>query len=204
MINPPFFNDVPVISLKDPLAEVLGASFDGDLTYSYTDVVKLAGHSCPTVAGAYLMVLKGLSTLYGGETPVRGEIKVYVKGILGDGVVGVIANVASMITGATDIGGFHGLGGKYDRRHLLFYDADLTGDMELERFDNGDRVVLTYDPFVVPNDPRISQWMKEILSGKADKEIRESFRLAWQERVKNILLDYREDPRLIQCSRKPL
>lgn len=204
MINPPFFNDVPVMTLKDPLAEVLGASLDGNLTYSYADVVKLAGHSCPTVAGAYLMVLKGLSTLYGDEIPVRGEIKVYIKGILGDGVVGVIANVASMITGATDIGGFHGLGGKYDRRHLLFYDADLAGDMELERLDNGDRVVLTYDPFVVPNDTRLSQWMKEILSGEASKEIRELFQLTWQERVRNILFDYREDSLLIQCVRKPL
>lgn len=204
MINPPFFNDVPVMTLKDPLAEILGASLDGNLTYSYADVVKLAGHSCPTVAGAYLMVFKGLNALYGDEIPVRGEIKVYIKGVLGDGVVGVIANVASMITGATDIGGFHGLGGKYDRRALLFYDADLPGDMVLERTDNAQKVVLTYDPFVVPNDPRISQWMKEILSGEANKETRESFRLGWQERVKNILFDYREDSRLIQCVRKPL
>ncbi len=200
MINPPFFNNVPSITLSDPLAEVLGASMNGKLTYTYMDVVKLAGHSCPTVAGTYLMLLKGLSRLYEGKTPIRGEIKVYIKGVLGDGVVGVIANIASMITGATERGGFHGLGDKYDRRNLMVYDAELTGDMILQRLDNGNSVVLTYDPFVVPNDIRISQWMKAIIAGEANEQIREFFKFAWQDRVRNILFDYREDSKLIQCS----
>lgn len=199
MINPPFFSNVPSITLRDPLAEVLGASMNGKFTYTYTDVVKLAGHSCPTVAGAYLMLLKGLNSLYGDTTPVRGEIKVYIKGVFGDGVVGVIANIASMITGATDIGGFHGLGDKYDRRNLLIYDVDLTGDMILQRLDNGNSVVLTYDPFVIPNDTRISQWMKAIIAGEANEQVREFFKYAWQERVRNILFDYREDAKLIRC-----
>ena len=121
MKTPDFFNEVTSITMCDPLAGVLGATEDGMIDYTYTDVVKLAGHSCPTVAGAYLMVQKGLKELYGDETPIRGEIKVLMNGKLGDGVVGIIANVASMITGATDIGGFHGLGGKFDRRQLLFY-----------------------------------------------------------------------------------
>ncbi len=112
MTTPDFFNDVAPIVIYDPLSELLGAASNGIIDYTYRDVVKLAGHSCPTVAGAFLMVQEGLKALYGGETPVRGEIKVLMKGKLGDGVVGVIANVASMITGATDIGGFHGLGGE--------------------------------------------------------------------------------------------
>lgn len=111
MKTPDFFSLIPSITLIDPLAEVLGAAENGIVEYFYEDVVKLAGHSCPTVAGAYLMVRLGIQSLYSEKTPVRGEIKVLIKGKLGDGVVGVIANVASMITGATEKGGFHGLEG---------------------------------------------------------------------------------------------
>ena len=42
---PGFFDDVPHIAVHDPLAQFLGASEDGVIEYSYTDVVKLAGHS---------------------------------------------------------------------------------------------------------------------------------------------------------------
>ncbi|MGA9046504.1 hypothetical protein [Sulfuricurvum sp.] len=198
MSSPIFFNNVPTITLYDPLAEVLGAASDGIFHYTYTDVVKLAGHSCPTVAGAYLMVCKGLGLLYGEAFPLRGEIRVTIKGNLGDGVVGVIANVASMITGATEKSGFHGLGGRFDRRNLLFFDSDMTADMALERLDSGEKVMLTYDPGIIPSDARMAAWLKMTLSGEADSQVREWFRSAWQERVKNILIDFREDFRLIQ------
>ena len=41
--------------MRDPLARFLGAAEDGVIEYTYADTVKLAGHSCPTVASAYLM-----------------------------------------------------------------------------------------------------------------------------------------------------
>ena len=63
MTLPDFFNQAPKITLRDPLAQFLGATPDGLLTYAYEDAVKLCGHSCPTVAGAYLMVLKGVQAL---------------------------------------------------------------------------------------------------------------------------------------------
>jgi hypothetical protein len=199
MTNPNFFNDVVPIVMRDPLAEVLGAASNGTIEYTYTDVVKLAGHSCPTVAGAFLMMQKGLKTLYGEEIPVRGDIKVLMKGKLGDGVVGVIANVASMITGATDIGGFHGLAGKFDRRQLLFYEQDIASEMALERVDTGVRVDLSYDPSSVLSDPRMGELLPQIMSGRADDTARELFGLLWQDRVKRILIENRNDPRLVQC-----
>lgn len=52
MHYPAFFDDVPAIRLYDPLAEFLGAVDDGVIEYRYLDAVKLAGHSCPTVASA--------------------------------------------------------------------------------------------------------------------------------------------------------
>ena len=45
----------PAIAVYDALAAFLGACDDGLITYRYIDAVRLAGHSCPTVAGAYLM-----------------------------------------------------------------------------------------------------------------------------------------------------
>ena len=44
------------IRLREPLAETLGAfTREGALLeYSFVDAVKLAGHSCPTVTGAFM------------------------------------------------------------------------------------------------------------------------------------------------------
>lgn len=50
MNYPPFFADIPKIVMRDPLAALLGAAQDGVIEYAYLDAVKLAGHSCPTVA----------------------------------------------------------------------------------------------------------------------------------------------------------
>ena len=69
MTYPAFFDAVPTLTLHDPLADLLGAVSDGLMTYGYTDAVKLAGHSCPTVAGAYLMTLKALGRLYPDGPP---------------------------------------------------------------------------------------------------------------------------------------
>jgi len=198
MTTPEFFNDVAPIIVRDPLSEVLGAASNGLIDYTYRDVVKLAGHSCPTVAGAFLMVQEGLRLLYGDEIPVRGEIKVLMKGTLGDGVVGVIANVASMITGATDVGGFHGLAGKFDRRQLLFYDADIEGEMAFERVDSGARVALSYNPSCVSGDSRMGELLPLIASGRADSAARELFGMLWQDRVKRILIDNKNDARLLK------
>ena len=67
----PFFNQAPSIQLYDPLAQFLGATPDGVLEYHYADAVKLCGHSCPTVASAWLMVIKALAALYSpDELPV--------------------------------------------------------------------------------------------------------------------------------------
>ncbi|MFA6189102.1 MAG: hypothetical protein WC680_07465 [Sulfuricurvum sp.] len=199
MKTPEFFKNIPSITLRDPLAEVLGAAENGILTYTYEDIVKLSGHSCPTVAGAYLMVQKGLESLYGKEIPVRGAIKVHLKGKLGDSVVGVISNVASMITGATDISGFHGLAGKFDRRNLLSYEADITGEIALERVDTQNKVILSYDPSFVAPDPRMGPLLSQIASGSTNEELRVLFATLWQDRVKRILINSREDDRLIQC-----
>lgn len=187
------------INLYDPLFDLLGSSTNGLMTYTYEDVVKLTGHSCPTASGAFLMVKKGLEELYGDETPLRGGIKAVVQGKLGDGVVGVISSVVSYITGATDISGFHGLGGNYDRRGLLSYDENLDAQMLLQRVDTGKSVKITYNPQLVPPAPQMQQLMQMVLSGNADEKIKKDFQDVWQGRVQNILAAFNTNPNLITC-----
>ena len=50
---PAFFDQVPRLVVRDPLADFLGAAEGGVLDYGYADAVRMAGHSCPTVASAY-------------------------------------------------------------------------------------------------------------------------------------------------------
>lgn len=194
---PFFFKSIPELTLYDPLADMLGAASEGIMTYSYAECVKLAGHSCPTVAGTYLMLLKGLKLLYPDTIPKRGEIRVLMSGKLGEGVVGVMANIASFVTGATDISGFHGLGGKFDRRNLLLFEANIEGDLALERIDTEERVSLTYNPKMIPTDPKIGEWLELIVRDKVDSELKKLFQNSWQDRVKSILIEYVDHPGLV-------
>jgi len=100
MSYPAFFDAVARITLYDPLAEFLGTAGNGRIEYGYLDAVKLAGHSCPTVAGAYLMTRQALGRLYPDGLPERGGIRVEFGAAQTDGVTGVIAAVAGLLTGA--------------------------------------------------------------------------------------------------------
>lgn len=114
---------MPPIILRDRLAEFLGAADGGLIEYHYADVVRLAGHSCPTVAGAYLMTSRALKALYGDDMPERGDIRVDFRESQAAGVVGVTASVIGMLTGAAGIGGFKGLAGNFSRRDLLRFES---------------------------------------------------------------------------------
>jgi hypothetical protein len=116
---PEFFDEAPSIRRRDPLAAFLGAARDGVLEYGYADGVRLAGHSCPTVASAFLMARAALAALYGSEVPERGGVRVEMRDAAQEGVTGVIANVVSLVTGATVDTGFKGIGGQFDRSRLL-------------------------------------------------------------------------------------
>lgn len=110
---PDFFDAAPVITLRDPLAQFLGAVNGGIMGYRYLDAVRLTGHSCPTVARAFLMTRAALSALHAGKLPVRGETQVDFRDGLPDSTTGVVANVVDLITGAAGPGGFKGLGSRF-------------------------------------------------------------------------------------------
>ncbi len=188
MKYPDFFDEVEPIDMYDPLAETLGAVEDGRFTYSYLDMVKLAGHSCPTVAGAWIMTSIGLKKLYGDELPVRGEIRVQMRGALDEGVEGVIGSCIGFITGAANEGGFKGLGGRMARNNRLIYGVEMEGEVRLSRLDNGESVELAYNPSMVPGNPEQQILMQKVLQGIADQDEKRRFAQLWQERVKRILL----------------
>ncbi|WOE70685.1 FmdE family protein [Hydrogenimonas thermophila] len=188
MNYPAFFDEVEPIETIDPLADVLGAIDNGRITYNYIDMVKLAGHSCPTVAGAWLMCKIGLKELYKDKLPVRGNVKVELKGSLDEGVTGVTGSCIGLVTGAANEGGFKGLNGKMARNNRLFYGIDMEKEVRLTRLDTNDSVELSYDPSIVPGSPEQQQLMQKIMQGNALPEDKKQFGELWQERVKKILL----------------
>jgi len=196
MNYPDFFDAVPRISLYDPLAEFLGATEDGILQYGYFDAVRLAGHSCPTVASAYWATCKALDFLYPDAMPVRGDVRVEFRQDSASGVTGVIANVVSMLTGAMSENGFKGLAGRFDRRRLLFFAVEMPGEMRFTRLDTNQAVHVAVNLQHVPGSPRVSELMANCLANTATQDEVAEFRQLWQERVCRILLEYGDDPQV--------
>lgn len=194
---PQFFNQIPVIKLYDPLADFLGAAEKGVIEFSYVDVVKSAGHSCPTIAGAYLMTYKAMEKLFIGSIPLRGGIKIEFKNSVSEGVTGVISNVISQITGATKETGFKGINGKFVRHSLIDYNVSLKGLMRFTRVDTGEMVELDYNPAVVPAKEKQQFLMQQIMMNQANSDDMEEFKELWQERVRRILIENFNNPSLV-------
>jgi len=197
---PDFFAEAPTITLRDPLAVFLGASQSGVMIYSYADAVKLAGHSCPTVAGTYLMVRRGLAHLYGDEPPERGGIEVYLRDPREHGTTGVIAAIATLITGAAPETGFGGIGPyhRFARRNLLHFDMPIDGLLALRRADSGRGAVLDLNTACVPPAAEMQTVFPRVIADQADAHEQARFAALWQARVQDMLINHSNDPELIQ------
>lgn len=192
------FDSVAPIKMKDPLAVTLGAMSRGEnFLFTYADAVKLAGHSCPAVAGAYKSTQMALKSLYGEEIPVRGNIKVTFKGGVDYKVNGPISQVVTLITGASGETGFKGLGpaGKYGRYNLMTFDSGQLPDPKaicsliFQRTDTSKKVEITYYIEPLPANERMDKLMPLVISGKASEDESVEFGNLWQERVKTILVN---------------
>ncbi len=180
-----FFDEIESILLKDELAKFLGVNEDGIIELTYTDIVKMAGHSCATVAGGYLIALKGLKALYADEIPKRGEIKVEMKKAPTEEHSGVVGCVLSNITGATTDYGFGGIpGGKFNRRNLLFYNAPIDTDVRFTRLDTKKEIGINYHPEKVINPMRV---LMSAIGPDATPEDKKTFPKRFQEMVKTVL-----------------
>ena len=188
MNYPSFFNDVPSIKLQDPLSAFLGTFELGLVEFSYLDIVKSAGHSCPTVMGAYLSTLKALESLYPNELPQRGNISVQLKDDSKEGITGVIASIITQITGATESTGFKGINGNFSRINLIEFNADISVPLRFKRLDTGKMVEVVYNPSSIPSNPKQQELMGKIMQQKATDEEKKEFSKLWQERVEAIFL----------------
>jgi hypothetical protein len=198
MAFPDFFAEVPALRLHDGLAQLLGASDDGMIEYHYADAVRLAGHSCPTVAGGWLSARAALRHLYPDSMPERGGISVYLDDAEDAGVTGVIGQVLTLVTGAAAANGFKGLGGRYARNHLLHYAQGDVAGVRLRRNDTGDEVEIEIDASSIPPDPMQRLLIQLVLSGQANAAQRREFGRLWQDRVRRMLIDYADDPAVVK------
>jgi len=199
---PAFFDEAPRIPMRDPLAALLGAADDGLIDYSYPDAVRLAGHSCPTVAGAYLMARTALRALYPAEPAERGGVCVRMPAAEDEGVTGVTAQVLTLITGAAAGNGFHGIGGRFARQSLLSY-AAVAGAraVQFHRRDNGEAVSVELDLARVPPSPQLRALMAAALDPAATPAQVGAFGHAWQDRVRRLLLEHADDPDVLRLTR---
>lgn len=200
---PEFFDRAPTLTVQDPLAAFLGAAENGILTYRYADAVRLCGHSCPTVAGAYLMVIKGLKALYGEELPERGGIEAAMQGARDEGTVGVTASVVQLLTGAAPETGFGGIGmqGRFARRNLLSFGVgEINGTLTLRRKDNGKTVAVGLNAALQPFAPEMRELMPKAVGGSASADELKQFGELWQERVRAFLIDQADNPEFVTVS----
>lgn len=193
MNSPAFFEQVPSITLRDPLAELLGSVEGGLVTYGYADAVRLAGHSCPTVASAYWLGVRAIRALYGEAMPQRGDIAVDLREPFDAGTTGVVASVLGLLTGAAGDGGFAGLGGQFVRRGLMQFKAPIETEVRFTRTDTGQAVLAQGRAHTVPGDPQTMRLMQMCLVGMASEEQHAEFGRLWQDRVQRILLDHAFD-----------
>lgn len=199
---PAFYAEAPTVTVMDPLARFLGAARNGVIEYRYTDVVRLAGHSCPTVAGAYLMALHGLRALYGSEMPVRGDVEVFMRDAPGSGVTGVIASVVQLVTGAAPETGFPGAGKRalFARKNLLSFGADVDGVLGMRRRDTGQAVTVHLDSGAVPWSDEMLPLMAKAFAEQASGAELERFAQLWQDRVRRMLVDHADNRALVWVS----
>ncbi len=190
MEYPKFYDAVEPFVLQDDLAAFLGATENGIIEINYLDCVKLAGHSCPTVAGSYILAKRAIAKLYGSDTPKRSQVKIEFKENREHQVTGVIAAVLSLILGSNDSGGFSGIAGKFNRRDLLtFGNRSVHGMVKFTRVDNGESITLNLDTSMVPADSNMQPLMQKTLMGQASQEEAKEFGTLWQARVEYMLLN---------------
>jgi len=105
-----------------------------------------------------------------------------------EGVAGVIGNVISQITGATDKSGFKGLQGQFARHSLMSFNADIGGaSARFTRVDSGKSVDVTYNPNSIKPNPQMMPLMQKALGGMASEEEKREFQAMWQKRVEYMI-----------------
>lgn len=184
------FPKTPAIVCYDPLAGLLGAG-EEPFTYTFDDAVKLAGHACPTIAGAFLLAKRALEILFPNVIPQRGDVVITVPGQFDEGVTGPITQILTLVTGAAAQNGFKGFGGQFNRMNLmrLHKEAGIAEPYTFERISTRSRVRLFYNPKHFNPSPKISELLPLLLANQATNAQKIEFGSIWRQRVLDILAD---------------
>lgn len=191
---PDFFDKIPRLRVHDPLAEALGCAEGGVFEYSYADAVRLAGHSCPTVAAAYWLTCLALQRLYPGVLPQRGGLKVEFRESEHEGSTGVAATVVQMLTGAAGELGFKGVHGRFARVGLQRFGRDIPLSIRFTRLDNGAAVDAAADlSLPLPGSVAVMR-SRPGAAAMQDTQVLAELGALWQRRVQHLLIDHPHDP----------
>lgn len=160
------------IRVYEPFSDFLtGGDEEKNFEITLLDVVRFAGHACPSMVGAFLIAKRAVSELFPEDVCVRGEISVDIPFPATAGATGPIANVFSFITGAWGETGFGGLRGEFKRRDLLKFGSSSVpeGAFRFTRLSTGKSVDIFYKPGSVnvaldPSLPFQIQWRQRIFA----------------------------------------
>lgn len=161
------------ICVYDPFSDYLmGTNEEKKYSISLLDVVRFAGHACPSMVGAFFIAKTAIETLYPeNKLCVRGDIRIDIPKNPTDGATGPIANVFGFIFGAWNETGFGGLAGKFIRRHLIQFSSENAqpNSYRFTRLSNNKSVDIYFDPSRLnlsldPNEPFQQQWRRKIKS----------------------------------------
>ena len=191
-----YITEVPPIMMIDPYFSIFGQS-QVPVPYYYEEAVKLAGHSCGAITGAWTITRKALEVLYpDGEIPVRGQIAVEAPGAEDEWFVGVFGYVITFITGASPHTGFNGAEfGKTDnvfvRQNKMVYTEEPTKQLPpmrewvFTRLDTGAKVGVKFNLVIIlpiPTPGRVAMG-KTMAAGEATPEEAEDYYEYWNNRA---------------------
>jgi hypothetical protein len=112
-----------------------------------------------------------------------------------------MAQVLTLLTGAAADNGFQGIQGRFRRKGLLSFADSREGEAIIfKRVDTGAAVAVELDVSLVPGDPAQRGRLMAILQDRADSSQRKAFADAWQARVRRLLLEFADDPRVIHVT----
>ncbi len=192
-----YITQVPPIMMMEPYFQIFGQS-QVAVPYTYETAVKLSGHSCGAVAGAWTITRKALEVLYpNGEIPVRGQIAVEAPGAEDEWFVGVFGDVITYVTGAAPKTGFIGAefgetNNLFVRQNKMVYLDAPSGKQppQLEwiftRLDNGAKVGVNFNLAVITPiaTPERQEMGKKMATGAATPEESADYYEYWNARAK--------------------
>ena len=195
-----YITEVPPIMMMEPYFDIFGQT-TGPVPYTYEEAVKLSGHSCGAVTGAWTITKKALEALYpDGEIPVRGQIAVEAPGADDEWFVGVFGEVITFVTGASPKTGFNGsefgtVNDLFIRQNKMIYAAEPTGQLPparewiFTRLDTGAKVGVKFNLVIIlpiPTPAR-TEMGKKMAAGTATPEEAADYQKYWNDRAKFVL-----------------